>query len=171
MRFVERSLRCWHLHGSFLDEFPRCVPPHPLWRSRKVEDFDWFLSHTWLTPGRWKVLSLVVQSCWHLWLASWHLGGIPTFAWGYSMGVSWNGGTPIAGLGPKMDDLDWFGGGTPILGNLHISPTMFATYTSCSTNWTTPACVINLKHTGAWRSASLAHFILVLLKHIEAYFG
>lgn len=43
-----------------------------LWtRSRKVEDFDWFLSHTWLTPGRWKVLSLVVQSCWHLWLASW----------------------------------------------------------------------------------------------------
>eukprot|EP00435_Cladocopium_sp_Y103_P069634 s456_g33.t1 len=43
-----------------------------LWtRSRKVEDFDWFLSHTWLTPGRSKVLSLVVQSCWHLWLASW----------------------------------------------------------------------------------------------------
>eukprot|EP00439_Symbiodinium_sp_Y106_P078763 s2796_g17.t1 len=34
-----------------------------LWdRSEPVEAFDIFLSHTWRTPGRWKVLSLLFQS-------------------------------------------------------------------------------------------------------------
>ena len=43
-----------------------------LWRySAPVQSFDTFLSHTWLTPGRWKVLSLTIQSGWPVMLASW----------------------------------------------------------------------------------------------------
>ena len=42
-------------------------------RSRPVDDFDIFLSHTWLTDGKWKVLSLTMSSCWGKWLASWLL--------------------------------------------------------------------------------------------------
>ena len=34
-----------------------------LWsRSRPVEHFDVFLSHTWMTPGKWKLLSLLFHS-------------------------------------------------------------------------------------------------------------
>ena len=36
-----------------------------LWeRSKPVQSYDVFLSHTWLTPGRWKVLALVIQCGW-----------------------------------------------------------------------------------------------------------
>ena len=36
-----------------------------LWdKSRPVQGYDVFLSHTWLTPGKWKVLSLLLQSGW-----------------------------------------------------------------------------------------------------------
>lgn len=36
-----------------------------LWkRSQKVDGFDFFISHTWRTPGRWKILSLLMQSGW-----------------------------------------------------------------------------------------------------------
>lgn len=33
-----------------------------LWkRSQKVDGFDFFISHTWRTPGRWKILSLLMR--------------------------------------------------------------------------------------------------------------
>ena len=40
-----------------------------LWdKSKPVHHYDIFLSHTWLTPGRWKVLALLLQSGWkHIW--------------------------------------------------------------------------------------------------------
>ena len=43
-----------------------------LWnRSKKVTGFDVFLSHTWLTKGRWKVLTLLLRSGWHIMLLGW----------------------------------------------------------------------------------------------------
>jgi len=46
-----------------------------LWlRSQKVDGFDTFLSHTWLTAGRWKVLTLLLRSGWHMMLLGWVLG-------------------------------------------------------------------------------------------------
>ena len=40
----------------------------------KVDGFDTFLSHTWLTAGRWKVLTLLLRSGWHMMLLGWVLG-------------------------------------------------------------------------------------------------
>lgn len=40
-------------------------------RSIQVQRFDLFLSHTWLTNGRWKVLSLLLQSSWPIFLVGW----------------------------------------------------------------------------------------------------
>lgn len=46
-----------------------------LWqRSKQVPGFDTFLSHTWLTAGRWKVLTLLVRSGWHMMLVGWFFG-------------------------------------------------------------------------------------------------
>ena len=43
-----------------------------LWeRSRPVEGFDIFLSHTWLTSGKWKIIALILQSSWKVGLAVW----------------------------------------------------------------------------------------------------
>lgn len=43
-----------------------------LWeKSRPVQKYDVFLSHTWLTPGRWKVFSLLLQSGWKQMFAVW----------------------------------------------------------------------------------------------------
>ncbi|CAE7433001.1 unnamed protein product [Symbiodinium sp. CCMP2592] len=39
--------------------------------STKVTHFQTFVSHTWRSPGRWKVLSLSLQCGWHYGLASW----------------------------------------------------------------------------------------------------
>ena len=45
-----------------------------LWnRSKKVEGYDIFLSHTWLTKGRWKVLTLLLRSGWYMMLLGWVL--------------------------------------------------------------------------------------------------
>ena len=33
-------------------------------KSRSVQHFDVFLSHTWHTPGKWKMLSLLMQAGW-----------------------------------------------------------------------------------------------------------
>ena len=45
-----------------------------LWhQSKPVEGFDTFLSHTWLTPGKWKILALSMQSSWKIALACWAL--------------------------------------------------------------------------------------------------
>ncbi|CAE7304519.1 unnamed protein product, partial [Symbiodinium sp. CCMP2456] len=41
--------------------------------SKKVSRFQVFLSHTWWTPGRWKVLSLSLQCGWHYVLLCWCL--------------------------------------------------------------------------------------------------
>ncbi|CAE6966319.1 GIP [Symbiodinium natans] len=39
--------------------------------SKKVPKFQMFISHTWWTPGRWKVLSLSFQCGWHYVLICW----------------------------------------------------------------------------------------------------
>lgn len=43
-------------------------------KSVKVDRFDLFLSHTWRTEGRWKFLSLLMQSSWQFFLVGWMLG-------------------------------------------------------------------------------------------------
>ncbi|CAE7937389.1 unnamed protein product [Symbiodinium sp. KB8] len=43
-----------------------------LWEKSEPSDhFDVFLSHTWRTSGRWKVLSLLFQYCWPIVMVSW----------------------------------------------------------------------------------------------------
>ena len=39
-----------------------------------MDGFDTFLSHTWLTAGRWKVLTLLLRSGWHMMFLGWVLG-------------------------------------------------------------------------------------------------
>ncbi|CAE7946977.1 unnamed protein product [Symbiodinium sp. KB8] len=39
--------------------------------SRSAEGYEVFFSHTWTTPGRWKFLSLLLDSCWRSTLLSW----------------------------------------------------------------------------------------------------
>ena len=47
----------------------------PGWKtSQKVDRFDLFLSHTWRTKGRWKFLSLLLQSNWPIFLVGWSVG-------------------------------------------------------------------------------------------------
>mmetsp|Transcript_68695 Transcript_68695/g.161595 ORF Transcript_68695/g.161595 Transcript_68695/m.161595 type:complete len:532 (-) Transcript_68695:32-1627(-) len=43
-------------------------------RSTPVEFYDTFLSHTWRTPGRWKVLALLLQSGWVHGFVGWCIG-------------------------------------------------------------------------------------------------
>ncbi|CAK9040717.1 Uncharacterized protein SCF082_LOCUS23620 [Durusdinium trenchii] len=46
-----------------------------LWQSMTtVRSFDIFLSHTWCTPGRWKILSLLMQFGWPHALTFWSIG-------------------------------------------------------------------------------------------------
>lgn len=48
----------WNLWGLYRHK-PRAAE---LWkRSQKVDGFDFFISHTWRTPGRWKILSLLMR--------------------------------------------------------------------------------------------------------------
>ena len=66
---------CFFIHfavvvpGVHLVCFRTCELP----RSRNVESFDYFLSHTWLTPGKLKVVSLLLRFSWPAWLGSWLL--------------------------------------------------------------------------------------------------
>mmetsp|Transcript_60167 Transcript_60167/g.134234 ORF Transcript_60167/g.134234 Transcript_60167/m.134234 type:complete len:522 (+) Transcript_60167:2-1567(+) len=54
-----------------------------LWdKSSPAEAFDVFLSHTWLTPGRWKVLSLLFQSGWEFILLTTGLATAVVFMFG-----------------------------------------------------------------------------------------
>eukprot|EP00439_Symbiodinium_sp_Y106_P048821 s2576_g6.t1 len=63
--------RLWLTCPAKLDEKSRAA----LWnRSRPVEHFDLFLSHTWMTAGKWKLLSLLLQSGSHKVLFVWVLG-------------------------------------------------------------------------------------------------
>jgi len=63
--------RLWLTCPAKLDEKSRAA----LWnRSRPVKQFDVFLSHAWKTAGRWKLLSLLLQSCSHKVLFAWVLG-------------------------------------------------------------------------------------------------
>ena len=41
--------------------------------SIKVNHFDVFISHTWLTPARWKILCLLLDSSWPIMLLGWTL--------------------------------------------------------------------------------------------------
>lgn len=48
-----------------------------LWNlSKQVAGYDIFLSHTWLTAGRWKVLTLLLRSGWHMMLLGWFIGAL-----------------------------------------------------------------------------------------------
>ncbi|CAE7828252.1 unnamed protein product [Symbiodinium sp. CCMP2456] len=63
--------RLWLTCPANLDEKSRAA----LWnRSRPVKQFDVFLSHTWMTAGRCKLLSLLMQSGSHKVLFVWVLG-------------------------------------------------------------------------------------------------
>ncbi|CAE7333058.1 HERC1 [Symbiodinium sp. CCMP2592] len=42
--------------------------------SEQVQSLDVFFSHSWLTPGRWKFLSLLVRNGWPYMLAAWAIG-------------------------------------------------------------------------------------------------
>eukprot|EP00438_Fugacium_kawagutii_P023806 Skav228153 [mRNA] locus=scaffold2683:337315:338869:- [translate_table: standard] len=42
--------------------------------SKKVSKFDTFLSHTWRTKGRWKVLALMLQTGWLHGMLGWSIG-------------------------------------------------------------------------------------------------
>lgn len=66
-----------HSGGKLWRKSPLDMPEQErekLWtRSAPVENFDIFLSHTWLTPGRHKVVSLLFQSGWKFALCCWLL--------------------------------------------------------------------------------------------------
>jgi len=60
--------RAWRRPPSELSENERAE----LWKySTPVDGFDTFFSHTWLTPGKWKVFSLMLQKGWQVMLVSW----------------------------------------------------------------------------------------------------
>ena len=42
--------------------------------SKPVEQVDLFLSHTWLTAGRWKFICLLIRQGWHYVLLAWAVG-------------------------------------------------------------------------------------------------
>lgn len=74
-----------------------------LWnRSTKVEGFDTFLSHTWLTKGRWKVLTLLLRSGWHFMLLGWFLATLLAIV------LCLNGILPMAAVWTVTVD-DWTG--------------------------------------------------------------
>lgn len=74
-----------------------------LWnRSKKVEGFDVFLSHTWLTKGRWKVLTLLLRSGWHIMLLGWFVATILAIL------LCLNGVLPMAAVWSVSLD-DWKG--------------------------------------------------------------
>ena len=57
------------------DEIRRRNWTERVWNlSRPVSNHDIFLSHTWRSKGRWKVLSLTMQSGWFHGLLAWFLG-------------------------------------------------------------------------------------------------
>ena len=77
--------------------------------STKVSSYDMFLSHTWKTKGRWKVLALMMQTGWPHALLAWVVGltamlflrafDVVGGAWGN--GSIWIDGTPVpVVLGP-----------------------------------------------------------------------
>ncbi|CAE6973163.1 unnamed protein product [Symbiodinium sp. CCMP2592] len=87
--------RLWLTCPAKLDEKSRAA----LWnRSRPVKQFDIFLSHAWRTAGRWKLLSLLLQSGSHKVLFVWVLGvgaaaalsllGVLPSPWTFQTGVA-----------------------------------------------------------------------------------
>ena len=49
-----------------------------LWQtSAEAEGFDVFVSHTWVTPGYQKFLSMLLSSYWHYAMAAWLLAAVP----------------------------------------------------------------------------------------------
>ena len=60
--------RLWRRSPMDLSEELRAA----MWdRSRQLESFDLFLSHTWRTGGLWKFLALTLQCGWQRLLLSW----------------------------------------------------------------------------------------------------
>ena len=71
---VQESLRgfgrLWRFSPTDLSEESRAA----MWqRSRPLESFDLFLSHTWRTKGLWKFLALSLQCGWQRLVLSWFL--------------------------------------------------------------------------------------------------
>ncbi|CAJ1407518.1 unnamed protein product [Effrenium voratum] len=65
--------RLWRWSPLDLNEEDR----KELWtKSKHVKGFDMFLSHTWLTAGRWKVLTLLMRTGWHFMFFSWLIGTV-----------------------------------------------------------------------------------------------
>ena len=73
--FLRKTLRCggniwWRTPANLTDE--QLAANFAL--SDPVRSLDVFLSHTWLTPGRWKFLSLLVRYGWPAMLVAWASG-------------------------------------------------------------------------------------------------
>eukprot|EP00439_Symbiodinium_sp_Y106_P012084 s4952_g1.t2 len=65
---LRASGRLWQKSPVDMDERAKSK----LWeKSEPVDRFDVFFSHTWRTPGRWKVLSLLFQYGWPFTLTCW----------------------------------------------------------------------------------------------------
>eukprot|EP00438_Fugacium_kawagutii_P021753 Skav206710 [mRNA] locus=scaffold99:304076:305722:+ [translate_table: standard] len=71
---LQRALRCPELWTS-PQEIRRKNRTAGVWNlSKRVSSFDIFLSHTWRTKGKWKVLALLMQSGWLHGLLGWSIG-------------------------------------------------------------------------------------------------
>eukprot|EP00438_Fugacium_kawagutii_P033487 Skav230640 [mRNA] locus=scaffold1673:391391:392947:+ [translate_table: standard] len=71
---LHRALRHRELWTS-PEEIRRKNQASKVWNlSKKVSKFDIFLSHTWRTKGRWKVLALMLQTGWLHGMLGWSIG-------------------------------------------------------------------------------------------------
>eukprot|EP00438_Fugacium_kawagutii_P005567 Skav226951 [mRNA] locus=scaffold2024:160445:161917:+ [translate_table: standard] len=71
---LHRALRCPELWTS-PQEIRRKNRTARAWNlSKRVSSFDIFLSHTWRTKGKWKVLALLMQTGWLHGLLGWLIG-------------------------------------------------------------------------------------------------
>ena len=77
MRGIPLQKTLWHL-GVLWRKSPLALSPEArtgLWKmSAPASTFDIFLSHTWHTPGKWKILSLFFQSGWRFSFLGWFVG-------------------------------------------------------------------------------------------------
>eukprot|EP00438_Fugacium_kawagutii_P034938 Skav211758 [mRNA] locus=scaffold674:102840:104471:+ [translate_table: standard] len=71
---LHQALRCSELWTS-PQEIRRKNRIAEVWKlSKRVSSLDIFLSHTWRTKGRWKVLALMMQTGWLHGLLGWSIG-------------------------------------------------------------------------------------------------
>ena len=75
-RTLQQAGSLWRYRPSELSFVQRTRLYHA---SRPTKHFDIFLSHTWLTSGKWKYLSLLIHFGWRTMLVSWVVGSLLSF--------------------------------------------------------------------------------------------